>query len=125
MTFSDDDMFALSFKGRALGPFRLADIRRKYLNREIGGLHSLMHEGRKIPLSELFAPAPNHQPPQQKTAELPSADMLWIWKNGQREGPLTREEIFLGRKEGRLDAQDLYWNRQDNRWDPLAQLDQG
>lgn len=124
MNLAEDQSFHLSFKGRLLGPFPLTEIKRKYASREIGGLHSLLHEGKKIPLHQAFPVVGPEVGPDTTTKPRPDNhnNLSWVWMNNQRQGPFTTEEIHSLMQNGQLTDKDLFWDQANNQWNPLRDL---
>lgn len=135
--------YSVYFKGQSEGPFTFAEIRKKYLRKEYGGLHYLFHEGKKLPLSRVFARpdqirglAKEGRESESTTTETsstkgevemdrtPSASSVkhsghrghWVWIEGKQKGPFSLAELRRMSQDGVIHGKTLLWFEASQSW---------
>lgn len=135
-SFSEQQLYHIEFKGEKEGPLRFEEIRRKYERREIGGLHYLLTQEQKIPLSQVFghdkkaaaltlskqrtkpAPSPRQiqEVPQPETPPRKNNARYWLWFENKQQGPFSLKEIQSLLQSGKLGKRTLLWLEHSQSW---------
>ncbi|MCC5790669.1 MAG: DUF4339 domain-containing protein [Opitutales bacterium] len=135
ISFPEEKLFYIKFKGHQLGPLPFCEIRKKYQRREIGGLHYLVTADEAIPLSRIFgsprkrnaksslelAPrngeaTPAQEDPLPPRTSSPNRAHHWVWLNDRQQGPFTLQEIQVMLQAGKLNGRNLLWLEHSQSW---------